>query len=100
MEGKKTKRILKGTIDHNNLSKFLYLYKDIDIELTKMETDKLLPCPFCGSDAELSGMFPHGQYYIQCTGCRVSLWYDRVDKAIGMWNTRKIIKKQKLKNIV
>ncbi len=49
---------------------------------------ELLPCPFCGNKAELSGCFPNGQYYITCTGCRVSLWYDRKDKAIGAWNRR------------
>ncbi len=48
----------------------------------------LLPCPFCGAKAELSGCFPNGQYYIACTGCRASLWYDRKDKAIGAWNSR------------
>ena len=49
---------------------------------------KLLPCPFCGGEAKLSGCFPNGQYYIKCTGCRVSLWYDRQDKAVGCWNKR------------
>lgn len=56
-------------------------------EKTKIVAE-LLPCPFCGSDAELSGCFPYGQYYIKCTECRVSLWHDRKDKAIGAWNTR------------
>ncbi len=56
-------------------------------EKRPMEAD-LLPCPFCGCKAELSGCFPNGQYYIACSGCRVSLWYDRKDKAIGMWNKR------------
>lgn len=48
----------------------------------------LLPCPFCGGKAELSGRFPSGQYYVGCTGCRVSLWYDREDKSVDAWNTR------------
>lgn len=48
----------------------------------------LKPCPFCNGKAELSGMFPQGQYYVQCMECRVSLWHDRKDKAISNWNMR------------
>jgi Lar family restriction alleviation protein len=48
----------------------------------------LLPCPFCGEDASISGMFPQGQFYVTCGGCRVSLWHDRKDKAIANWNAR------------
>ncbi len=57
-------------------------------EYRKIEISHLKPCPFCNGKAELSGMFPSGQFYIQCLGCRVSLWEDRRDKAIGHWNMR------------
>lgn len=67
------------------MDKFEHIYGKSE----KRTIDKdLLPCPFCGSKATLSGMFPQGQYYISCTGCRVSLWQDRTDKAISNWNTR------------
>lgn len=48
----------------------------------------LKPCPFCKGKAKLSGMFPSGQYYIECEECRAGLWEDRKDKAIGHWNLR------------
>ncbi len=57
-------------------------------EHRKIEIDYLKPCPFCNGEAELSGMYPSGQYYIQCLECRVHLWEDRKDKAIGHWNKR------------
>lgn len=48
----------------------------------------LKPCPFCNGKAEMSGMFPSGQYYVQCSECRASIWDDREDKVIGHWNRR------------
>ncbi len=49
---------------------------------------ELKPCPLCGQLAMLSGMFPSGQYYIQCSQCRCSIWEDREDKAVALWNMR------------
>ncbi len=69
------------------MNKFDLIYPD-NKKRPLQALSELLPCPFCGSKAELSGCFPNGQYYIQCTGCRVSLWYDRMDKAVGCWNNR------------
>lgn len=69
------------------MHKFDWIYPNTKKRKMKILT-KLLPCPFCGSNAELSGRFPLGQYYIQCSGCRVSLWHDRPDKAIANWNSR------------
>ncbi len=66
-------------------SKFELIYGTQD--KTKIIAN-LKPCPFCNGTAELSGMFPSGQYFIQCSECRVSLWDDRQDKAIGHWNIR------------
>lgn len=67
------------------MDKFDLIYKNGE----KRHIDaELLPCPFCGSQAELSGRFPQGQYYISCLECRASLWHDRKDKAIGAWNKR------------
>lgn len=57
-------------------------------EKRKIECNHLKPCPFCNGEAVLSGLYPLGQYYIQCLECRVSLWDDREDKAVGHWNMR------------
>ncbi len=69
------------------MDKFDVIYKNSET-IEMQQPDNLLPCPFCGGEAHMSGKFPHGQYYITCTGCRVSLWDDRQDKAIGHWNKR------------
>ncbi len=69
------------------MDKFDVIYKN-SVSVEMKQPDNLLPCPFCGEKAHMSGKFPHGQYYISCTVCRVSLWDDRVDKVIGHWNKR------------
>ena len=55
-------------------------------------TDKskvtLMPCPFCGGEAELSG----SHEYVQCLQCNAEGAYtdsdDRAERAITAWNTR------------
>lgn len=50
----------------------------------------LLPCPFCGAEAHLSGCFPDGHYQVKCNECQAIVKADRDDKAHGMWNQRAI----------
>lgn len=68
------------------MNKFELIYKKQDKR--KIDINHLKPCPFCNGKAELSGMFPSGQYYIECSECRASIWEDRKDKVIGHWNMR------------
>ena len=52
-----------------------------------MSETKLLPCPFCGGEAEVCGY-----YFIQCTKCGSStLTHTNIEKAIQAWNNRKPI---------
>ena len=50
-------------------------------------------CPFCGSkegeDVFLGYKYPH--YIISCGRCSVRMKQDRKDKAIGLWNNRKLL---------
>ncbi len=48
----------------------------------------LKDCPFCSSNAVMSGLFPNGQYYVRCSQCRASMYYDRMDKSTAHWNQR------------
>lgn len=58
--------------------------------------DRLLPCPFCGEDAEI-GWYKDGdkdKFYVGCSndkcGCEITgaePFYD-LEKAISVWNKR------------
>lgn len=55
---------------------------------------QLLPCPYCGMTTnDLCGV-EYGRnhvtswFFVQCVNCSVRMEQDRMDKVIGMWNTR------------
>ena len=58
--------------------------------------DDLLPCPFCGVDAEWeytpwdedSRTGDDGSGWIECTGCHVQIPYGYRDEAVEKWNRR------------
>ncbi len=53
-------------------------------------TDKLLPCPFCGSEAHVWRYF-EGRYAVHCNECtaRLALYGDHPkEETIAAWNTR------------
>lgn len=53
-------------------------------------SDYLLPCPFCGGEAEVNLML--GNYCVTCTECMGSVFPARgmtKEEAIQAWNTRK-----------
>lgn len=52
-----------------------------------MSKSELLPCPFCGGEAEV---FAGALYEVQCRNCyRAGTWLcDTEAKAIKAWNTR------------
>ena len=55
-----------------------------------MSEIKLLPCPFCGGEAELSLFL--GNYHVTCTKCLGAIFPARgmlKGEAIEAWNTRK-----------
>ena len=52
-----------------------------------MQNDKLLPCPFCGGEAQF-GTSRHT--WIECTECSFETEYtEDEEKLVRMWNTRK-----------
>lgn len=54
----------------------------------KNEAPELLPCPFCGGEAELGGM--DGNLYVRCISCLCDgpIFQHTVAEAISTWNTR------------
>ena len=58
----------------------------------------ILPCPFCGSKAEVVHHDWHGEYSVECTGCRASMGLmddgethramDTEVEAVKAWNKR------------
>ena len=49
---------------------------------------KLLPCPFCGGEAELTG-FEAPEYWVWCPNCKASTdAHTGKQSAINAWNTR------------
>jgi hypothetical protein len=63
--------------------------------MDKCAETTLLPCPFCGGEAELSNVC--GMYFVACRGCRANnslkccacTYGDKTpDEAIAAWNRR------------
>ena len=56
-------------------------------EYLEIMTEKLKPCPFCGSEARL--MRNQTAFYILCCECSAqSLWDIHKEQAIEAWNRR------------
>jgi Lar family restriction alleviation protein len=52
-----------------------------------MSDPELLPCPFCGDSATLSGL--GGYHEVECTNCNVITRYSRSRaEVIDAWNQR------------
>ena len=56
---------------------------------------KLLPCPFCGGEANLDELTPtpyndqHSTYYsVGCINCGIGFYENTEDEAIAAWNRR------------
>ena len=56
-------------------------------------SQKLKPCPFCGSPAVMLDWAAVGEYWVACTGCemRTSEHFDPND-AVMVWNRRAEVK--------
>lgn len=63
-----------------------------------MSEIKLLPCPFCGGEAELIGHYIKGvpndfQYFVRCKKCKARpqqfYTFKKKEKAVEAWNTRR-----------
>ncbi len=64
-----------------------------DVLTVDQRTD-VLPCPYCGMTTnDLCGV-EYGRkietavFFVQCVNCSVRMEQDRMDKVVGMWNTR------------
>ena len=64
------------------------LYASLEDALREAEDGMptLLPCPFCGSQAELAAMSLVPR--IWCTGCSVEMRADTWEEVAKMWNRR------------
>lgn len=55
-------------------------------------SEKLKPCPFCKSAAELVhtlNIIPHEPWWVRCPACGVTTRkYDSMEEAIAAWNMR------------
>lgn len=48
----------------------------------------LLPCPFCGYDADVKTL-PDGLYYVQCNACQAATdQAEEMEMAVALWNER------------
>lgn len=62
--------------------------------MTDNRTTELLPCPFCGGEAEIVDVDPTPHYvkeghWVICKECKASAHvFENRDKAIEAWNTR------------
>ena len=55
----------------------------------KMKNKELLPCPFCGGEAEVLDYPEVKAYCVACLECGVeTLIYSSKEKVIKNWNTR------------
>ncbi len=54
-----------------------------------MTEQKLLPCPFCGGEAEAIQVYAT-EWYVECTKCPCTMigGYYTEEEAIEAWNTR------------
>jgi Lar family restriction alleviation protein len=56
----------------------------------KMQNDKLLPCPFCGGEAQkFENVMKKGNWFVECRECGANVHYRTEESAIRAWNTRK-----------
>lgn len=53
-------------------------------------TEKLRPCPFCGSDSLYIPENPVFDYYVRCNNCgsRSDSFFTNAESAIKAWNMR------------
>ena len=61
-----------------------------EVENILKTPERLLPCPFCGQNAELTyGEHDYNVFEVICRGCNASAgWDDNPDKAKSAWNRR------------
>jgi len=60
--------------------------------IVRDDSYELLPCPFCGSDANLE-VNSSGSYFVRCSAgekcaCRTRLFHENPAGAVITWNTR------------
>lgn len=49
---------------------------------------EILPCPFCGGTAYLSGLM---EFCVECSSCHCQTIRTTVTNAISLWNARRVI---------
>lgn len=61
-----------------------------------MKDKNLLPCPFCGSEAEITELKTiEGSFYVQCPKCGIEQGYSSsYEEAVEEWNKREGVRNE------
>jgi len=65
-------------------------------------SEKLLPCPFCGGEAEIERLEDPTIWFVDCSQCKCQLdeTYETKEDVIEAWNTRRSLSVTKIAKLL